>query len=539
MSKYRMRWFLLLLPASSFMPAFPPVRKSSIYYDGNNRNKNHLRDIDHKLLRHKSHMKKLIQQKKELIKNMTEIEVTISVDNFLEQFMNDYEEEEPEFKSDPKSEHFEVLKNTGFSFKSVGGHDLIKEELMQCADMLVNHEKYGAYNVRTPKGLILEGPPGNGKTLLAKCFSGEINVAFIAVSGAQFQEKYVGVGASRVRELFELASKHTPCIIFIDELDALCRKRTDDSHAEHDSTLNELLVNLDGFKSTKGIFIIGATNRADLLDSAMTRPGRIDKKIYVGNPDRNTQEAILNIHLKGKPIDAVSMEDLLSMTQGFSGAQIENFLNEAMLYALRNDRYKMTRSDLEIMANRIHTGYQSTETKISEEHLYQVAIHEMGHVFAALLTKYKKIVKVSINLWSPQCLGFTLFEPSNRVLTTKQELTCELMVLLGGRVAEEIFFSSGISSSASRDIEYVKKIAEQMVLKYGMGERIYPEGSDEYRKLIDKDIDQLITQSYTRTKKMLSSMQPLIKEMAELLVQKREIKLDEILDRYQKHMLNL
>ena len=554
-----MRWSLFLLVQSTlgFMTMFPYNRKTSIYYDGTNKNKNHLREIDYKLNRQKGLMKRLIKQKKNLIKNMTGIDMSISDDDFFDQYVNreDEDEEHPQIiitfenededekekGSETKSESFEVLKNTGHSFKSVGGYDIIKQEMMQCADLLVNYQKYTQYNVRTPKGLILEGPPGNGKTLLAKAFSGEIKVGFIAVSGAQFQEKYVGVGAARVRELFELASKNVPCIIFIDEIDAVCRKRTDtNSHAEHDSTLNELLVRLDGFKSTNGVFIIGATNRVDLLDDALTRPGRIDKKIYIGNPDKATQEAILTIHMKGKPMEDVAMEDLLVLTQGLSGAQIENLLNEAMLLALRENRTQMTRQDLELIANRIHTGFQPSEKKITESQLYQIAIHEMGHAFTALLTKYKKIIKVSINLFSPQCLGFTLFESNQNVMTTKQELMCEIMVLLGGRVAEEIFCIGGMTTSASRDIEYCKKIAEQMVLFYGMGDKIiYPQGSDEYRKLIDREMDNIIAQAYDRTKTLLLTIQPLIKDAAELLVKKREIKVDEIQILYRNFLMRL
>ena len=565
-----MRWYLFLVETTllesimgfmsspGFMSNFQYNRKSAVNYDGNNRNKNNLREIDYKLSRQKGMMKRLIKQKKNLIKNMTGIDMSISDEDFFEQYVNreDEDEEHPQIiitfenedeeekqngNSETKSESFEVLKDTGHSFKSVGGYDVIKQEMMQCADLLVNYQKYSQYNVRTPKGIILEGPPGNGKTLLAKAFSGEIKVGFIAVSGAQFQEKYVGVGAARVRELFELASKNIPCIIFIDEIDAVCRKRTDtNSHAEHDSTLNELLVRLDGFKSTNGVFIIGATNRVDLLDDALTRPGRIDKKIYIGNPDKATQEAILNIHMKGKPMDEVEMEDLLVLTQGLSGAQIENLLNEAMLLALRENRTQMTRQDLELIANRIHTGFQPSEKKITESQLYQIAIHEMGHAFTALLTKYKKVIKVSINLFSPQCLGFTLFETSQSVMTTKQELMCEIMVLLGGRVAEEIFCIGGMTTSASRDIEYAKKITEQMVLYYGMGDKIvYPQGSDEYRKLIDKEMDNIIAQAYDRTKTLLSTIQPLIKDAAELLVKKREMKIDEIQILYRNFLMRL
>ncbi len=538
--------------SNSFLIPFPfPRSLTCMHYDGNDKNKNQLRGIDYKLNRFKKQMKELLQEKKELIKNMTDINLSISPDEYYNQFMEDdkFVDEEPQYvirietfqndkkesDSESKSENFEVFKDTGLTFKSVGGYDLIKDELLQCADMLVNYEKYTKYNVRIPKGLILEGPPGNGKTLLAKCFSGEIKVAFIPVSGAQFQEKYVGVGAARVRELFELASKNTPCIIFIDELDALCRKRSEDgtSRSEHDSTLNELLVNMDGFKSKPGIFIIGATNRVDLLDAAMTRPGRIDKKIFVGNPDIKTRKAILRIHMKGKPMDkSITIDDLLQMSQGYSGAEIENFLNEAMLHALRDNRKEMTRTDLETMSTRTLTGFQAVETKITPQQLYQVAIHEMGHAFTSLLSGHKKVIKVNIHLWSPKSLGFTLFETDDTTMMTKEQLIGELMVLLGGRIAEELFFGEKISTCASHDIEQTKKIAGQMVSTWGMGNRvIYPTGSEFYRQSLEKEVDALIQNAYETTKTLLESRKDLIHEMAEELVKTREIKVADLLKR--------
>ena len=551
-----------------------------------NYKKKDLKNIDHQINLYKERMIKLLKNKNELLKNISGL--NLHSDNDINSYLNnminnkkfddeydddddfdndDFEDddEEIDYNNNPinkkynkpnfriiitpnslsnefkkedsnlKSENFEIVKNSSFSFKDVGGYDLIKDELMQCADMLVNFTKYSKYSVRTPKGIILEGPPGNGKTLLAKSFSGEINVCFIPVSGAQFQEKYVGVGSSRIRELFKLATENIPCIIFIDELDALGRHRSTEtsSHAEHDSTLNELLVNLDGFKSTNGIFIIGATNRIDLLDTALTRPGRIDKKIYVGNPDRKTREFILNIHMKGKPIDAnVKIDDLIEMTNGFSGAQIENLLNEAMLYALRKNRETILREDLEIISNRILVGFQSTENKLSQEMIFQVAIHEMGHALIGLFTKYKKLVKVTINLWSPKSLGFTLFEAdeTNSNLVTKDGLINELMVLLGGRVAEEIFFDKKISSGASHDLEQTKKIAENMVVNLGMGYKvIFPSGSDKYKEMIDKEIEDLIGIAYQRTRILLLSSEILLKECAELLVTEHEIKPDVII----------
>ena len=430
--------------------------------------------------------------------------------------------------NDLKSENFEVIKNIDFKFKDVGGHDKIKEELMQCADLLTNYEKYSKYNVRTPKGLILEGPPGNGKTLLAKGFCGEIDVGFIPVSGSQFQEKYVGVGAARVRELFELAKQNVPCIIFMDEIDAIGRKRSgDESKQDHDSTLNELLVNLDGFKSTNGIFIMGATNRIDLLDDALIRAGRVDKKIYVGNPDKKTREAIIQIHIKGKPHN-MNVNHLVDLTNGYSGAQIENLLNEAMLYALRQNREMMTISDIELTSNRILVGFQSTDNIITPDVLAQVATHEMGHALVGIFTKYKKLIKVTINLSSPTSLGFTLFEPNESQLLSRENMIHEIMILLGGRVAEDLLFHT-LTSGASHDFSQAKKFAERMIMDYGMGQKaIIPHGSDKYKEMLDKEIDDILMEAYYATKALLQRIEPLLKDCADTLVKEQVLKEEDV-----------
>jgi len=427
-----------------------------------------------------------------------------------------------------KSKNFELFFNKDFNFTNIGGYSLIKEELLQCADLLVNYTKYEKFNVRTPKGIILEGPPGNGKTILAKAFSGEVDIGFIPVSGSEFQEKYVGVGASRVREIFRFAKENIPCILFIDEIDALGRKRLSDgesSSSERDSTLNELLVGLDGFKDMNGVFVIGATNRIDLLDEALIRPGRIDKKIYVGNPDRKTRKEVIEIHIKGKPRENISIEKLVEITNGFSCSEIENLLNEAMLYAIRCNREKITNDDLAMISNRILTGWQINENKVSDETVKQIAIHEIGHALTSILIDYRKIIKVAINLWSPKALGFTLFdEPVDNILATKENLVKEIMVLLAGRIAEEIFYGDKVSAGANDDLTRVRMIIEKMVINYGMAEKLFLSfNSEKFREMVDYQIEKIFNKAYYETKNLLISSKNIIKECSELLVKENEI----------------
>ena len=432
--------------------------------------------------------------------------------------------------TEKKSDNFEIIQTTEYNFTNIGGYQNIKDELIQCSDMLIHYEKYKKYNVRIPKGLILEGPPGNGKTLMAKCFAGEMNISFIPVSGAQFQEKYVGVGSSRVRELFSLAMDNRPCIIFIDEIDAIGRKRSSDestgNNSESDSTLNELLVSLDGFKSTEGIFIMAATNRADLLDSALTRPGRIDKSIYIGLPDYKTRQSIIDIHIKGKPYGkSITVDMLTEMTQGMSGAQIENLLNEAMLLAIRRAKNEqeiiLEKPEIEFMFNRILVGSQSSENLFDDKTLYQIAIHEMGHAIVGLfITDYNKLIKVSLNTWSPRSPGYTLFEiKENELLNSKPKLTSHLSVLLAGRIAEEEFFGEAITTGASKDLEEVKKLAYSMIVEYGMGSKVfYPSISNNGKELIDKEVNDLVEKAYYRAKAIVSNSKTLIEECAKVLV---------------------
>ena len=426
-----------------------------------------------------------------------------------------------------KSENFEVVMKSPVSFKDVGGYTNIKLELEQCVDILKNHTKYAKYNVRIPKGLILEGPPGTGKTLLAKALAGEANTAFIAVSGSQFQEMYVGVGASRVRELFDLAKKNVPCIIFIDEIDALGRKRSgekESSTSERDNTLNELLISLDGFKNTTGVFLVGATNRADLLDPALLRPGRIDKRVYIGMPDEITRRAILNIHSEGKPADmSVKIDDLVELTAGLSGAQIENLLNEALLFALRENRETYTHTDLDYIMNKILVGWQPMEHKFSDDIIDHIVIHEMGHAVLACIAKHHaKMRKVVINLSAPTSPGYTVFEANAENIHTRESLFEHLMILLGGRIAEEIFYGESVSTGALNDFEEAHKLAEKMIVYYGMGENlIYPSKSEKYKAKIDEEVSELLISAHTYAEFILKNSRELIKEGAEILKRDR------------------
>ena len=451
-------------------------------------------------------------------------------------------------QSSKKSENFEVITQSPISFKDVGGYENIKQELEQCIDILSNYKKYQPYNIRVPKGLIFEGPPGNGKTLLAKALAGEAKTAFISVSGSEFQEKYVGVGSSRVRELFKLAKDNIPCIVFIDEIDALGRKRSKDgdtSGNERDNTLNELLVALDGFKNTSGVFLIGATNRADLLDEALIRPGRVDKRIYIGNPDTSTRRAILNIHSRGKPHDeTVNMEDIIEITNGLSGAQIENLVNEAMLHALRFNRTQFTNDDLEVVMNKMMVGWQPNEHQFTKSMVDQIAIHELGHAVVGLLSKHhSKMTKVVINLSAPKSPAYTVFESYNTNILTREALFEHLMILLAGRIAEEVFYGISVSTGAINDFEEALKLAERMICYYGMGKNlIYPSNSEKYKEIIDTEVTTLINEAYGYAEFLIRNSKDMIQEGAELLKQHKIVKsetLVELMNLKYKSMLNL
>jgi cell division protease FtsH len=447
-----------------------------------------------------------------------------------------------------KSKNFEVINKFNIMFNDVGGYENVKQELNQCLDILKNYQKYTKYNVRIPKGLILEGPPGTGKTLLAKALAGEAKCSFIPVSGSDFQEKYVGVGSSRIKELFQLAKKNIPCIIFIDEIDALGRKRSSDgetSSNERDNTLNSLLVELDGFKNNTGIFLVAATNRIDLLDSALTRPGRIDKKIYIGLPDKTTRKQIIDIHIKGKPYcDSIGLDEIVEVTEGLTGAQIENLLNEAMLNALKINNTQFCYKDFDFVMNKMMAGWQPNEHEFTNNIIDHISIHEMGHAIVGLLSKHhSKVTKVVINLSSPKSPGYTVFEGSTSNIYIREALFEHLMILLAGRIAEEVFYGVSVTTGAINDFEEALKLAQKMIVFYGMGSNIiYPSLSDKYKELIDNEIVDLINEAYRCSYIIIENSKEFINETSEILKKDKIIKVNELnklLQTKYKHLENL
>jgi len=340
----------------------------------------------------------------------------------------------------------------------------------------------------------------------------------------EFQEKFVGVGPSRVRELFRLASKNKPCIVFIDEIDAVGRKRAEadslESSSERDNTLNALLVELDGFYNNSGVFVLGATNRVDLLDNALLRPGRIDKKIYIGLPDTITRNSIINIHINGKPFDkTVNVPNLTDMTEGLTGAQIENLLNEAMLNALRYNKTSFNDEDLDLVMNKMIAGWQPMEHQFSNNIIDHIVIHEMGHAVMGTLTKYHpKMKKVVINLFSPKTPGYTIFEKNNNNIYLREALFEHLMILLSGRIAEEIFYNVSVTTGALNDFEEALGIANKMIIYYGMGNNIlYPYNSEKYKEIIDNEVYELINKAYKYAFAILLNAKDLILESSQIL----------------------
>ncbi|KPU26654.1 cell division protein FtsH [Caloranaerobacter sp. TR13] len=425
------------------------------------------------------------------------------------------------------------------SFNDVAGLDEIKEELQEVIDFINNSEKYNKMGAKIPNGILFYGPPGTGKTLLAKAVAGETNSSFFYASGSEFVEKYVGVGAKRIRTLFEKARKEAPSIIFIDEIDAIGSKRNIDSNNEKDQTLNQLLIEMDGFNKNQTIIVIGATNRLDLLDEALLRPGRFDRHIYVGNPNVRAREEILKVHTKNKPLDSsVKIEEIAKKTHGFSGAQLANIANEAAIIAVRKNKNLIDIEDFNSAIERVIAGLELKHPSILSKEKNIVAHHEAGHALIGKLLKVDMIQKISI-VPRGKALGYVLkFPNEDRYLHTKKELISKIMVLLGGRAAEEIIFSE-ITTGAKDDLAKATEIAEEMVCSYGMSSLGNIAIKEQYIKYniekIEKEIKMIIDDCYKKTLDLIEENKIILIDIANYLLEYETIEgseLDNIFSKY-------
>ena len=427
-------------------------------------------------------------------------------------------------------------------FCDVAGLDEEKFELEEVVDFLKNPEKYQEMGAKIPKGILLSGAPGTGKTLLAKALAGEAGVAFIHASGAEFVEKYVGVGAQRIRTLFDQARREAPCIIFIDEIDAIGSERIEDSNSvEHNQTLEQLLIEMDGFetKNTEGIVVVAATNRANSLDRALLRPGRFDRHILVHLPDIKGREEILIIHSRNKKIDdSVDFKKIAHNTSGFSGAQLANLLNEASIMAVRNMHEKISKSDINSALKKIVVGLQKSGQILSEKERKLIAYHESGHAVVSLFMKTQKSVKEISIIGAGDAGGYTWYETAeDKNFISKTELLAEVVSLLGGRAAEKIFIKD-ISTGASNDLKRATDIVTKMLVSYGMDDVIGPismEGeyreyldSGEYFFLLGKRTKELLCESEKQATRILQKHSIFVDELAKLLLEKETVHGEEL-----------
>ncbi len=436
---------------------------------------------------------------------------------------------------------------TKVTFKDVAGITEEKEELAEIVDFLKSPKKFTDMGARIPKGVLLVGQPGTGKTLLAKAVAGEAGVPFFIISGSDFVEMFVGVGASRVRDLFEQAKKNAPCIIFIDEIDAVGRQRgagLGGGHDEREQTLNQLLVEMDGFSANEGVIVIAATNRPDVLDKALLRAGRFDRQIVVGSPDVKAREEILNVHARKKKLaDDVSLSTIAKNTAGFVGADLENILNEAALLAARRDKTEIGMVEIEDAMIKVTMGPEKKTKVISEKEKKLVAFHEAGHAVAShFLETQDDVHQISI-IPRGMAGGYTMYRPSeDRSFMSKSEMEEQIISLLGGRVAEALVLGD-ISTGASNDIERASKIARSMVTKYGMSERLgaitFGSGqeevflgrdftqqknfSEETSGLIDEEVKRIIDTAYKKTEDILNENMEKLHNVANVLLEKEKI----------------
>ncbi len=434
------------------------------------------------------------------------------------------------------------------NFSKVAGLREEKEDLEEIVDFLKTPQKYTLLGARIPKGVLLVGPPGTGKTLLAKAVAGEANVPFFSISGSDFVEMFVGVGASRVRDLFEDAKKHSPCIVFIDEIDAVARRRgtgMGGGHDEREQTLNQLLVEMDGFGVNEGIIVMAATNRVDILDPAIMRPGRFDRKVYVGRPDVGGREEILKVHGKNKPLgDDVNLKEVAQTTAGFTGADLENLLNEAAIAAAKENRAFLTQADIQKSFIKVGIGAEKKSRIISDKEKRITAFHEAGHaILFHVLPDVGPVHTVSIIPTGAGAAGYTMPLPEkDEMFNTKGKMLQDIIVALGGRVAEEIIFDD-ITTGASQDIKQATAVAKAMVTKYGMSEHVglinYGSDDDEVfigrdlahtrsygenvATIIDQEVKRIIDECYARAKELIHANEDVLNRCAELLLEKEKI----------------
>lgn len=439
-------------------------------------------------------------------------------------------------------------------FDDVAGVDEAKEELKEIVEFLRSPEKYTRLGARIPKGVLLVGPPGTGKTLLARAVAGEAGVPFFSISGSEFVEMFVGVGAARVRDMFEQAQQHAPCIVFIDELDALGRSRGANivgTNEEREQTLNQLLVEMDGFEPNKGVIIMAATNRPEILDPALLRPGRFDRQVLVDRPDRRGREAILRVHARGVKLDpSVDLADIAARTPGFAGADLANVINEAALLAARRNHATVQREDISEAIDRVVAGLEKKSRIITPEERVRVAYHEAGHaIVGEVMPGAEKAAKISIVPRGLAALGYTMHLPTeDRYIMTETELKSRLAAMLGGRAAEKLIFND-LSTGASDDLMRATELARAMVTDYGMSEKIGPlalrrnrralfippemagdvrEHGDRLADLVDEEVRRIVEEAEQRAIEALQARRPLLERLAKLLIEKEYLDGDDL-----------
>ena len=448
---------------------------------------------------------------------------------------------------------------TQVTFGDVAGIDQAKLELNEVVDFLKNADRFTAIGAKIPKGVLLVGPPGTGKTLLARAVAGEAGVPFFSISGSEFVEMFVGVGASRVRDLFEQAKANAPCIVFIDEIDAVGRQRgagLGGGNDEREQTLNQLLTEMDGFEGNTGIIIIAATNRPDVLDSALLRPGRFDRQVVVDRPDFAGRSEILRVHARGKTLsNDVDLDKIARRTPGFTGADLSNLLNEAAILAARRNLTEISMDEVNDAIDRILAGPEKKDRVMSEKRKTLVAYHEAGHALVgALMPDYDPVQKISI-IPRGRAGGLTWFTPSedrmDSGLYSRSYLQNQMAVALGGRIAEELIFGEEeVTTGASNDLQQVARVARQMVTRFGMSDRLGPvalgrqqgnmflgrdiaaerDFSEETAATIDDEVRNLVDQAYRRSKAVLSSNRHVLDDLAKLLIEKETVDSDELQD---------